>query len=262
MSEWDAGDALGFGDPNLQFEPGTTSGTLYEILDLSQFEIDGDPVNIDAIHQVSSDIVVGGGVNSIQLLAGDMLIAVSNQNNDFQGTDINGDPIGPVFDVGKKDLFVFRPNTPGDYSTGTFIMLLDEVASNFLTGVSLAEQDTLVGDVTVKAGTFLMNEGNSLDIIVFDPTGPAGGVGVGVLTQGTKTTLIDGSDIGLGNNISKISGLDLIENDVTLGDMTLTAGNILVTLTGNDTDTGNNNLTVTENDVFYLDVFTTGNNTT
>ncbi|NIM29134.1 MAG: hypothetical protein GTO59_14105, partial [Gammaproteobacteria bacterium] len=159
--------------------------------------------------------------------------------------------------MGKKDLFVFRPNTPGDYSTGTFFMLLDEVASNFLTGVSLVEQDTLVGDATVKAGTFLMNEGNSLDIVVFDPTGPAGGVGVGADTQGTKTTLIAGDDIGLGNNIAKISGIDLIETDITLGDATLTAGNILVTLTGNDTDVGNNDLVVTENDVFYLDVTTT-----
>ena len=232
---------------------------------MSQFEIDGDPVNIDALHQVSSDILVGSGANTFQLLTGDLLLAVANQNNDFQGTDVNGDPIGPVLDVGKKDLFVFRPNTPGDYSTGTFYMLLDEVASNFLTGVSLVEQDTLVGDVTVQAGTFLMNQGNSLDIVVFDPG--AAGVGPGV-TQADKnnfwtyTTLIDGSDIGLGNNISKISGLDLIETDVTLGDMTLTAGNILVTLTGNDTDTGNNNLTVTENDVFYLDVFTTGDNNT
>jgi hypothetical protein len=246
----------------LAFEPGTTSGTLYSLFDLSAFEAQGDSVNIDAIHQVSSDILVGGGINDIQLFQGDLLLAVKNQNNDFQGTDIGGSPTGPVLDVGKKDLFVFRPNTPGDYSTGTFFMLLDEVASNFLTGVSLVEQDTLVGDVTVKAGTFLMNEGNSLDIMLFDPTGAGGGVGVGALTQGTTSTLIAGADIGLGNNIAKISGIDLIETDVTLGDATLTAGNILVTLTGNDTDVGNNDLVVSENDVFYLDVTKTGVGTT
>jgi hypothetical protein len=253
LDSWGAGEALGFGDPNLAFEPGTTSGTLYSLFDLSAFEADGDSVNIDAIHQVSSNITVGGGAGSIELLQGDLLLAVKNQNNDFQGTDSGGSPTGPVLDVGKKDLFVFRPNTPGDYSTGTFFMLLDQVASNFLTGVSLVEQNTWVGDVEVKAGTFLMNEGNSLDIMLFDPTGAGGGVGVGALTQGTTSTLIAGADI---------SGIDLIETDVTLGDATLTAGNILVTLTGNDTDVGNNDLVVSENDVFYLDVTKTGVGTT
>jgi hypothetical protein len=210
LDSWDAGDALGFGDPNLAFEPGTTTGTLYSLFDLSQFEVDGDPVSIDAIHQVGSNITVGGGVDTIDLCEGDLLLAVKNHNNDFEGSDI------VTISPSKKDLFVFRPDAPGDYSSGTFFILLDGIATNFLTGISLVEQDTLVGDVTVQRGTFLLNAGNSLDILHFDPTG----VGIGT-TAGTLTTLISGGDIALGNNTAKISGIDLVEADITLGDATL-----------------------------------------
>ncbi|MBT8443487.1 MAG: hypothetical protein KJO13_02005, partial [Gammaproteobacteria bacterium] len=243
VDSWTSGDLIGFGDPGLSFEPGTTDGTLYTTLDLGSFATDGT-ASINAMHFVSRDITVGGA-NSIDLQTGDLLLAVDNTET-FTGSD------AVSLDVGQRDLFVFRPDVPGNYSSGSFFLLLDTFASNSVTGVSLVEQNTTVGDVTLTAGTFVFNAGNSRDILHFS----ADEVGLGT-TTGTTSTLIDGGDIGFDNQAVVIAGLDLIEGDVTVGGSTISAGNLLVTLDSDDPDVGSNNAAFLASDIFRLDVIQT-----
>ncbi len=67
---------------------------------------------------------------------------------------------------------MFRPDTPGDYSAGTFTLLIDgtDVGLGRVVGVTLVEQTTIVGDTTLSAGEFLLaHEGSNKNIIRFQP---------------------------------------------------------------------------------------------
>ena len=242
---WEAGDVLSFGDPNFSFEP-NSDGTLKAHVNLDDFAADSD-VNVTAFHQVSKNVTVGGADHpAVNLQVGDVLLAVTDNNETFTGSDMVS--ISPT----KKDVFVFRPDAPRDYSAGTFFILLDNVPSNFVTGISVVEKNTWVGDVVLQAGTFIYNAGNSADILHFS----ADDVGVGT-TFGTTSVLIDGGDIGMGSVQANIEGLDFIESDLNVGGATIKAGNILVTLNGDDTGVGDNNIDVLASDIFLLDVTTT-----
>ena len=95
-----------------------------------------------------------------------------------------------------------------------------------LSGLTLVESDTTVGDTVVEEGTFLLGKAGDKKIYHFT----ADGVGKGT-TSGTTSTLIDGADIGFSTNVA---GLELIERTITIGDTTLQPGQILVTLDGDD----------------------------
>ena len=179
----------------------------------------------------------------MDLFVGDVLFSVNANSVRLTGSDL------VEVTTNKKSLYLFRADTPGDYSTGTFSLVLDNFSTNEVEGISLVETDTLVGDTLLTAGSFLYNPGNSTDISLYTVNGTGAGT-----TSGVSEVLITGADIGMGNASAKVSGLDLIEVDVNIGATGLAAGNILVTLDGNDAGIGNNNLTVTSNDVFYLDV--------
>ena len=106
----------------------------------------------------------------------------------------------------------------------------------------------MVGDSLLTAGTFLMSEGSSVfDLRHFTATG----VGAGTATQGTVTTLIDGSDVNIS---SFIHGVELVETATTIGDTTLAAGSILLTLSANDSSVGDNSINVDQQDIYYLTV--------
>ena len=68
--------------------------------------------------------------------------------------------------------------------------------------------------------------------------------------------MITGGDIGLANS-NEIQGLDLIETSLTIGDVTLASGTILVTLKNDDNAVGSNNLSTQAEDIFYLTVTST-----
>ena len=53
---------------------------------------------------------------------------------------------------------MFRPDAIDDYSSGTFIHLLDQPGTAQTTGITLIEKDVLIGDVTLQAGTFLFTQ--------------------------------------------------------------------------------------------------------
>ena len=202
LDNWTAGTVLNFG-ASLTLEPGTTSGTFSAVSNYDGFG-DGD-VRVDGVHYVSRDMTVG--TNNVQLYAGDLLLSV-------QGAETIGG-----LSVDDKDIFVFRPTEPGDYSAGTMTLLLDgsDIGIGNLTAFTLVEHDTTVGDVTLSAGEFLLaHNGSTKNIFRFAPGT------LGATSSGSPSMLLNAGDIDIGQ---EIYALDLVERDITLGDTTLTVAN-------------------------------------
>ena len=248
LGSWTAGELLEFADPNLALEPGTTAGTLSSLFDYSAFALDGS-ANIRGAHFVSTDITVGSGSNTFDLKVGDLVLATLNDETLTSSNTLS---------VTDDDVFVFRPNTAGDYSSGIFTMLLDDPAGGKrIHTISLVESDTTVGDVTLLAGSFLLSHsGREIHNKLFLYTADEVGAGT---TTGTKSIFIDGSDIGF---TDQVQGTELIESSTTIGGVTLDAGTILLTLNNTNTSVGDNGISVDEHDIFYLNVTTTGSGTT
>lgn len=238
LNSWSNSEILVLGDPNFSFEPGLTGGTVSTIYDLDDYA--SAAVSIEAIHEVSTDITVGGVNGTVDLLEGDILFAVPNNNVTFTGLDL----VDVV--AGKKDVIRFRP------SDETFEMVFDEIGPPFVNGFTLVEVTTTVGDAVSNPGDVLLNVGNTKDILYLDPLGAGAGA-----AAGSTVTLIDGNEIGMGGGTVNIAGIDLIEDDISPGGATLLSGQIVATLDGDDFDVGNNNITVLASDIFYLDVTTT-----
>ncbi len=241
LNAWDNGEALAFGDPGLALEPPTTAGEFSSVINLENFSAD---VNLDALHYVGSDITVGGD-NSVDLKIGDLLLSTSGNETLTSNNSIT---------VNNEDVFVFRPDTPDDYSVGTFIFLIDGSqihAENDTVGISLVEKDTAVGNGNLARGDFIMATTNRRDVQLFDVTD----VGPGT-TSGSLTEFIDGPTLGFG---SEIRGLELAEDEIVLGGHTIPAGAILLTLNNDDLDgVGDNAVPADSADVFYLTVTTVG----
>ncbi len=241
LNSWTGGEVLQFGG-SLSFEPGTTSGTFSAIFDLDDPAFSDTDTIVNALHHVGRDITVG--TNSFQLYAGDILLSTQASEN------LTG------LSVDEKSVFVFRPDTPGDYSSGTFTLLIDgtDVGLGRVVGVTLVEQTTVVGDATLNAGEFLLaHEGSNKNIIRFEPGT------LGVTTTGTESILVAGDDIDIGQNIHAI---ELIEETTQLGDVTLQTGQILLALKADDSAVGNTpTISVTKFDIFVLDVTATGDGT-
>ncbi|MCP4544579.1 MAG: DUF11 domain-containing protein [Chloroflexi bacterium] len=248
LDSWTNGQIIEFGGPNLTFDPAgtppnTTNGTFSSILNIDDFAQDGD-ANVQAIHYVSRDITIGGSTASIDLFTGDLLLATNDDETLSSSNSLM---------VTRQDVFVFRPDTLRDYTSGTFVMLLDNAAESNIHTISLVEKDTVVGDTTLPSGAFLLSHSGPLvhdEILVFN----ADGVGAGIMTTGTITTLIKGNDIRFLN--AQVQGLDLVEESTTIGGTLLNAGNILVTI-NHERTVGNNDISVMRQDIFYLDVATT-----
>ena len=241
-TSWSKGEVLLFGDPNLDLDPGTnlTNGTFSAVFDVQNF---GSGANVDAIEYVTRTLTIGGGVNTLTLQAGDVLLSLDHSESLTSDNSLS---------VTEDEVFLFRPTSAGNYSTGTFTMVLDDFGAihggSDTWSLALVEKATTIGDYTVSAGTFLFSrQGGSEhgDIRLFTPTG----VGAGT-TTGSVQILVEGDDAGVGIS-DKIYGLELVEGPTTIGGVTLTAGTILMSVDNNDT-LGSNNLAVTAHDVFSL----------
>ena len=227
-----------------------TIGTFSSVLDLDAFNpvsVGGDlNVDVDACHMVTTNISVGS-TNSLALLDGDLLLSTEGGET-LDGTGAN------QLTVEDEDVFIFRPDTPGDFSAGTFIMLLDMGAINDddTRGIALVENDTQVGPTLVVAGAFLIAKENRRDVILFT----AADVGEGT-TSGAEIELVDGLDLNFG---SEIWGLGLIPTATEFGGLILQEGTILVTLNNDGSTVGNwgTPIMVNSEDVFYLNVIQTG----
>ncbi|MEE9206182.1 MAG: hypothetical protein V3U50_04275, partial [Acidimicrobiia bacterium] len=138
----DNGAIASFDEPGMAYEPGTTAGTLSTVAD---WDATFSTLDISGLHLVGSEMTIGG---SIGLLPGDLLFTLDG-NADLPG------PSGPV-SFTNEDVGRFRPATGGDYSDGEFIILLDSPFAKELRALTLVEQATVVGEVTLPAGTFLV----------------------------------------------------------------------------------------------------------
>ncbi|WP_442506694.1 DUF4347 domain-containing protein [Novipirellula sp. SH528] len=240
LSAWDAGEIIEFGSiTSLDPVAGTTSGSFASLFNLTSFAQDG-AADIESLHYVTEDITIGN-TTTYGLQAGDVLFAT----RDIE-TLISTNTLA----VTRNDLIVFRPDATGNYSSGTFTILLKNPVSLGFHAVTLITQDTLVGDVTLSKGSFLLAHTDSLQhhkIQYYTPDN----VGA-ISTTGTLQTLIDETSILSG----QLQGLDLIENSITLGGHTLNVGEILVSVKAGGT-VGSNNVVVTGNDIFSISVTTT-----
>ncbi|MFB3103686.1 MAG: Ig-like domain-containing protein, partial [Pseudomonadales bacterium] len=236
LDSWSAGDVLEFGHPNLAVEPGTSGGTFYEAFSISDFSSDSS-ANVRAVHFVTAPVTIGSGANSIDLQVGDLLLSITGAE-----TLISNNTLA----VTEDDVFIFRPDTIGAYSSGTFEILLEEPFGHRIHAMTLVESDTTIGDTVVTAGTFLFTSGGHDNIVTYQATG----AGVGV-TSGTSEVLIDGPDIGIGG---RIEGLELIEVTTGIGCVILNPGTLLITLNADDGSVGDNGISVNEEDIFYLEV--------
>lgn len=243
---WQKGDLVEIAEPNLAFEPDTTSGTFAVAFDGDSFA--AGP-NIDAVHYVSINMRVGS--SNFELRAGDLLLSTSSGAT-FSSTSTAGSGFTNNLAVKKSDVFVFRPDTAGDYSAGTFAMLLEDPtgAGHAITGISLLERDTTVGDAALSAGDFLFTRSGAAeeaDVWLFETAD----VGAGN-TSGTSRVLLEGSDADV-NILEPLVGIDVVENPVTVGGRTLDAGTLLLTVDSTAV-VGSNLLPVNPQDVFALEV--------
>ncbi|WP_413700514.1 hypothetical protein ACLKMH_01070 [Psychromonas sp. KJ10-10] len=220
LDSWDASTIFGF-DPDDNGLGSNTNGMFSELFDLDLF---ASNASVDALHFVSQDISVGTG-SGINLLAGDGLFSVSADIT-LTNSDLT------TLDVKKEDVVIFRPDVAGDYSTGSFSLLFSNPSGNNIESITLAEEETLVGDIVIQAGSFLFTEG-STSIYIFTPDDLSISS-----SNGNVERLIDGGEESLygdGNDIfpDNIIGIELVENEYTIAGTTLQAGTLLITTDGN-----------------------------
>ena len=243
---WRKADLVEVSDPNLAFEQASlTNGTFAIAFDGESF---ASGKNVNGTHYVAADIQLGN--SSFQLLEGDLLLTGDSATWTGNSTAL---PIGFTnsLAVGKEDVLVFRPDTPGDYSVGSFALLLQNPAGAELRGITLIEQNTTVGDASLLAGDFLFTRtggAEEQDVWLYQTTD----VGVGT-TSGTASVLLEGTDANVG--IDKLNGIDLVESESTVGGQTLNAGTIL--LTSDAIQAGSNLLAIDKYDIYALNVTAT-----
>ncbi|MDH5294965.1 MAG: Ig-like domain-containing protein, partial [Acidimicrobiia bacterium] len=103
------------------------------------------------------------------------------------------------------------------------------------------ETETVLPDITLAAGTFLLTDAKIVYRLI--PTGTGDGI-----PPGTPTVLLNGPDVGLDKNLTAI---DLVEDWLVVGGTVLPAGTLLISMDGEDL-VGSNSLSTTRRDVFAL----------
>ena len=237
LGSWENGEVIALTDPNLQFDPGTTNGTFSSALNLETLA--GTNIDVDALHYVTRNITLGT-THTIDLQPGDLLFST------------NGPETIQTLAVERDDVMLFRPDSPGDYSSGTFSYVFKgPIGGVDLKSFSLIEQDTTFGDTTLKAGDFLFSQevGSGNDVYLFRTVDVGDGT-----TAGTVELLIRGNDVGI---TAAIDGLELLETNSTLGDETLAAGELLISVDVLDSGIGTSSVTADQQDIFRLQVVKT-----
>jgi uncharacterized repeat protein (TIGR01451 family) len=229
LTDWFQSDVLSFGGPTLDLEPTGTAGTFSILGSLADFGFN----DVQALHLVTRTVTIGSGP-SVTVQPGDLLFANNGSVTLPSGTNID-----------KDDVLRFRPSAPGDYGAGTVEVVLDAPLGNEIRGLSLVEADTMVGEATLSAGSFLFTRAGGAeekDVWLYAPL--TAGVGT---TSGAPTILLDEIDTGVD---SKLWGVHLVADD--LGGV-LTAGSVLLTMENADA-VGPGGLNVAKREVFKFDV--------
>ena len=245
LANWSEGEVIGFGDPNRAF--GTaTDGTFLSVSDFDLLAADSD-VDLVGLHYVASDITVAGsGISggSVDLEKGD-LIFVTLDDETLSNSAV-GAPVGwsNAMATNAGDVYVFRSENTGDYSSGYFRLILNDPSSNQLAAVSLIEKLTLVGDTWLAPGDFLFSQTGNFDdndVSWYDTS------------ANSSVKLIEGDDLGISRGID---GLQVIDEGQNFGGVAIGPGTIFLSLDQADT-IGTNNLPVGEHDVVELEMTTT-----
>ena len=244
LDSWTDGSVIYHDAPNLSLGTGANTGTLNGFLNFDHL-VDDQNVDIDALHYVTTDITVGGA-NAVPLRVGDILFSTSD-NESFHAGAVS---------AGKADVMLFRPDVVGDYTSGTFSVLLDNLGgtsgASQVYSITLVEQTTPFGDTTLQAGDFLFSRFVAFganDVALYETAD----VGEGT-TSGTTTKLIEGNDLNLHWSSSFLFGMDLVESNVSVGGETIAAGTLLLSSTGSFSNVGEDNISTTQYDVFALGV--------
>ena len=242
LNDWDNLDVIRIGDPNLAIEngngsPGMSNGTFSEAIDFLAFADPATPLttSIDALHLVGTHLTFLG----VDLQPGDVLFSTTAETT-FDSNNL--------VTLSPANVHLFRPDTPGDYSAGTFTAdVVDFAALNIspIDGFTLVETDTNVGGQALSAGDFLhLGTGPVVNVNWYDASANASSV------------LVDGADVGIN---SAITGLELIERAHTSGDITLDAGTLLLHTIAGASSLGSSNSIATEDiDVVALNLSSTG----
>ena len=240
LDPWADYEIVSFDNPNLTYETGPsgqTSGTFALITDIGSFGAS----DIDGGHYVNASMTVGG----VTLNAGDLLLSTTGNQT---VTSLNS-----LF-VNDEDVFIFRPTSLNDYSSGTFFMFMDASdvgISDDIEALTLVEMNTTVGGQELIQGDILFYH-DGFDIHRFLPTS------LGSTTSGTVSLFIDGSDL---ESEEEFEGIELIEEQTDLGDITLQAGQILVSWEVGQNEVGENEIDPDVSDIVMLDLTSVGSNT-
>ncbi|MCC9643188.1 DUF4347 domain-containing protein [Rhodopirellula sp. JC740] len=259
LSNWGEDQIVQVADPGLSFDSGggTAGSVSTPGFRLENFTADTD-VSISGMHSVWSNLSVGSGANSFDLQEGDLLLLIDKNGVTFSSENEADKTFG------KGEVVVFRASTPGDYSSGDFFLLLDDPIGGDLRGISLVESvnGVQVGDTTLAQGTFLLSRsGGSEEDRVY--TFHADTIGESS-TAGTQAILIEGDDSvedSNGGNLGfseRIVGIHLVENNVTIGGVALTAGDLLIAVQeGSDESTNIAGQNGRNQDIFRLTMSST-----
>lgn len=231
-----------FTSPGLALGSGTTAGSFSQVFDLDTFAGDGN-ADIDGVHWVNSTVTIGTGT-TFTLQRGDVLLSTSGDET-----------LGGV-SIKSEDIVVFRPTTAGDYSSGAFTVLLrgPGATGNNVRDFALVETQMTIGGTTLNAGDILvvMSSGAyDKDIQRFQTTN------TGISTTGTLSLFVDGSatEIGIGQQIYAI---ELVQQNTTLGGVSLTQGQLVLGMNSSDSSVGSNSESYTAFDLFTMTLSGTG----
>ena len=252
MGSWGGSEIVAFDKPNLTYESGSsgdTSGEFSAVMNLKNFT---GKVDVDGMHYVARNLTLGVK-KTVDVFAGDILFSTKSDERLTSNNKV---------DVKDEDVTVFRPDTPGDYTVGTFIRLLDGGDVDLdhedlgdIKAFSLVEIDTIVGTTNLAAGTFILAVVENDNLYQFTPTE------MGSRTKGSYTLLLDSPDINISTcNCNYFNGLALIQEETVVGDVTLQPGQILGTLHEDDPSVGGNSIDTDDEDIFILDLTRTGSN--
>ncbi|MDX1430905.1 MAG: cadherin-like domain-containing protein, partial [Gammaproteobacteria bacterium] len=249
LDTWQSGDIVGFGQPDVYLaQPPTYPPNGYFTLQSDMDKFSGG-VNIDAIHRVTTGMRLGA--SQFELKAGDLLLSTTAATTLFSAATPTDPDFTNNLSVTAADVFVFRPEVPGDYSEGTFSLLLEDPSGlgQDVRGITLVEKDTAVGDATLNAGDFLFLHagGGNKNVWLFETND----VGQGS-TSGNVVELLRGDDPNVGIT-DELWGIELIEQRTNIGGPTLEEGTLLLT-TANALTVGRNALPVEAWDIFTLTV--------
>jgi Domain of unknown function (DUF4347)/Bacterial Ig domain/Cadherin domain/Right handed beta helix region len=247
---WSPSNVAKLADPGLNLEPngGNTTGTLDLLDGLTWLS------GVGELHYVHQNLTLGTTGNKIDLNIGD-LILVPEINGAMAEIAASLDLI-----IGDDDVMLFRPDVPGDYSSGTWIKLLEAPAElggikQRISALTLVEQSTTIGGTTLAAGTFLVSidNGNLVDNVY---TFSASSVGDGTTSTTQLSLLLDGDALGFANQA--LQSLELIEKTVSVNGTILNIGTLLASIdTTGSAVIGSNSLAVEGEDVFALQVTST-----